>query len=187
MIRTFLLCLCLAGCGGGSAGAEPAVDFATFRQSILDTGVTPLSQVPESGTHSYTGQMALNLPFGGIPRDEYIGRFDLSMAFGGGSLGASGQVGGFTSGEGAELGGVLQFTGGALFPDAHPARDFLWRADLEGSLTKDSTVYDLSATISGDFYGAEAEGLAGLVYAGAIRQGDEIDIFDGSFAGQAAD
>lgn len=187
MIRAFLSCVCLAGCGGGSDGPAPAVDFDAFRQSILDTGVTPLSQVPDSGAHRYTGQMALNLPFGGIPAAEYIGQFDLALAVGGGSLGATGQVGGFTSGTGAALGGALQFDGGQLFPDADPARDFLWRADLGGALTKDGTVYELSATISGDFYGAEAEGLAGLVSAGAIRQGDEIDIFDGSFAGRATD
>ncbi|MDP5360765.1 MAG: hypothetical protein NWP79_01270, partial [Paracoccaceae bacterium] len=160
---------------------------ASFRQSVIDTGVTPFSQVPDSGHHRYSGQMALNLPFGSMPRAEYIGAFDLTLAVGGGSLGASGQVAGLTDGNGSDLGGALAFGGGMLMPDADPRRDFLWLADLEGDLTKDGIVYDLSAKIRGDFYGADADGLAGLVYAGAIRQGGDIDIFDGSFAGRAAD
>lgn len=189
MIRILLSCVCLAGCGGGSVsdGASLVIDFPTFRQGIIDTGVTPLSEVPDSGDHRYQGQIALNLPFGSIPAEAYVGNFTLVLAVDSGSLDATGLVSGFTSGSGAELEGALAFGRGQLFPDADPAQDFLLQADLVGDLTKDGIDYGLSARISGDFYGQNADGLAGLVYAGVIRQGDDVDVFDGSFAGQATD
>lgn len=186
MVRVFFLFVGLAGCAGGGGQTSSDVDYATLYQSIVNVGVTPFSQVPDSGDHRYTGQMVLDLPFGAIPREDYVGSFNVTFAVDGTSVGASGQVSGFSNMSGDDLGGALAFGGGMMFPDADPARDFLLMADLDGNLIKNGVTYDVSAKIQGDFYGQEADGLAGLVYAGAIRQGDDVDVFDGSFAGNAA-
>ncbi len=185
MTRVSILLLCLAGCGG-SGSTDPSVSMARFtayQQSVVDLGVTPLALVPDRGGHNYAGQMALDLPMG-APAQTFIGEFDLFVLMDGTALTASGEVGGFENAQGDVLGGSLGFSGGDIFETADPDRDFLMSADLAGQLTKDAVVYDLSARLQGDFFGNNAEGVAGVIYAGRITQGTDVDIFDGSFAGR---
>lgn len=184
MMRLVAIFLSLAGCGGGD-GATSAVtmaEFSAYRQSVVSLGVTPLSLVPDSGAHNYAGQMALDLPMGGPP-EAFIGNFDLRVLMDGTALTASGGVDDFQNATGEILGGRLAFSGGDIFETADPNRDFLMSAVLSGELTKGAVAYDLSAELQGDFFGNNAEGIAGLVYAGRIMQGGDLDIFDGSFAG----
>lgn len=184
MIRLSVILLCLAGCGG-SGGGGSAVTMATYsayHQSVVDLGVAPLSLVPDRGAQNYAGQMALDIPIG-APAETYIGNFDLSIRMDGTDLAASGGVNGFQNAAGDVLGGRLAFSGGDIFEAADPGRDFLMSADLAGQLTKDAIIYDLSAKLQGDFFGNNVEGIAGVIYAGRITQGGDLDIFDGSFAG----
>ena len=187
MIRMFVLLIGLAGCGGSSVssgGGAVMVDFDTLQDAVSSTGITPFAAIPDSGTHRYDGQMALNLPLGTTPHATYLGRFDLRLSFADASVASAGTVKAFTAVNENTLGGELVFSGGTLVPNADPNRDFVMFADLGGKLTNGATTYDLDAQVAADIYGLTADGVAGQVFSGVIRQGDDIDIFDGSFAGK---
>ncbi len=194
MLRALFLCVCLAACssGGGSPDPEPEVTYSDYYDSVLDLQVTPLSQVPDGGSYNYSGQMALNLPLDAA-KQEYIGAFDLSLDVGTSTVDATGRVSNFTDQGGDTLGGALAFSGGIMNPGADPDRDFLMYADLDGALTKDGTTFDLTAKLRADFYGPDIDAVAGVVYGGRIEHDKAtggftervVDVFDGTFAGQA--
>lgn len=185
MKRVIFLCMVLAGCGGGSGGSDAQnLDFDAFHAGVVAEGVTPISFVPTSGSHNYAGIMELNLPLGAVPQQAYQGQFNISIAFDSANVAATGQASGFTNDAGNTLSGALAFDGGTLVPSADPDRDFLMFVDIGGRLTDDGTPYDLSARVAADLYGAEANGIAGRVFAGAISDGTAVADFDGTFAGQ---
>ncbi len=184
MWRFWVLLLGLSACGGGEGGSERAevTSFSQMHDAVMAAGVTPFAQVPTGGRHSYTGMMALNLPIGGTAAAEYMGAFEISITMNGSTASASGIADGFAGADGA-LSGVLTVSGGTVFPNADPDRDFLILADLDGNLGKEGTDYALNGTIVADFYGADAAAMAGTVF-GDIAQGGNIDIFDGAFVAE---
>jgi hypothetical protein len=181
MWRFWALLFGLSACGGGGQRAT-VESFSQMHGAVTATGVTPFSQVPTSGRHIYTGMMALNLPFGGAAATEYVGALEIGIAMNGSTASASGMVDSFAEAGGA-LTGALTVSGGTLFPNADPDRNFLILANLDGNLGKGGTDYALDGTIVADFYGADAAAMAGTVF-GDISQGGNIDIFDGAFAAE---
>jgi hypothetical protein len=182
---TFILLIGLAGCGGsGASSVDRQVTFDQMHQAVVSQQITPFSQVPDGGSYLYSGQMQLNLPIGASTRAPYFGSFDMSIAVSDTTAGMTGDVGGFTGADGDALGGTLVFSGGTLLPDADPDRYYLISADIDGQLTSGGVGYDLSGRVAADFYGPDADSIAGVVF-GDITQGGNVDIFDGAFAGRA--
>ena len=183
---TFILIAGLAGCSGGG-DTEVVVDrqaeFDDLYASVVGDLITPFSLIPDSGSYLYSGQMQLNVPLGSAPKEPYFGEFDMTIAISDMSAGITGGVDGFTSVDGDTLGGRLAFSEGTLLPDADPDRYYLLTAEIDGQLTSDGVEYDLSGNVAADLYGIEADGIAGVVF-GDIIEGDNVDIFDGKFAGR---
>lgn len=186
MKRVCIVLIYLAGCSGGSGGTSQATSFADYHQSIVDLGVASAALLPDRGSLEYEGQIVLNLPLRAAAED-YQGSFTFSMDFDGADFAASGEVTGLTNDAGARLTGVLDVDGGVIFENVDPQKDYLFGADLNGTLAKDAVDYDLSAKIQGDFHGNQVEGITGIVYAGRVIDGDNVDVFDGRFAGERVD
>lgn len=188
MIRILLLVCCLAACSGGGGGgagtSAPRDAFATLQDGVTVRGVTPFATLPETGEVSYGGRVRLNLPLGGAAPALFEGDLDLRVSFGGAPDPVTGSIGNL-QGAGGVVTGSLQIGEGVLYPAARE-RDYQFTAELSGTLTQNALPHTITAQMSGDFYGPAGVGIAGVIARGAVRQGDGIDLFDGSFAAEAS-
>lgn len=186
MIRILLLVCCLAACsggGGGGAGNPASGDaFAALQDRVTAQGITPFATLPDAGDVTYGGYVRLNLPLGGAAPAGYDGDLELRVGFGGAPDPVTGSIGNLQGAAGAVT-GILQIDAGVFYPDA-PTRDYQFTADLSGTLTQNGVPHMITAEMSGDFYGPQGAGVAGVIARGAVRQGDQIDIFDGRFAAE---
>ena len=183
MKRVICVISILAGCSSGADGSD-APGFESYTAQVQGVGVTPASQTPERGEHIYQGMMQLNLPLPDTSREQYLGQMSLSIAPDISTIDVTGRATDFETDDADALSGTLEISGGTLLPDADPDRDFLWIADLSGTLADGGTDLTLGARLFGDFYGMEATGVAGEVVGGTIRTSDWDDIFDGAFAAE---
>ncbi|WP_322892090.1 MULTISPECIES: hypothetical protein [unclassified Yoonia] len=185
MIRILPLVCCLAACSGGGAGNPvPGDAFATLQDGVTVHGITPFATLPETGDVAYEGRVRLNLPLGGATPAVFEGDLDLRVSFGITPDPVTGRIGNL-HGAGGAVTGSLQIGEGVLYPAARE-RDYQFTAGLSGTLTQNALPHSITAEMSGDFYGPAGAGVAGVIARGAVRQGDEIDIFDGSFAAARA-
>jgi hypothetical protein len=153
-----------------------------LQDHVTTLGLTPFVTLPTTGTATYDGRVRLNLPLGGAAPAPYFGDLDLQVAFGASADPVTGTIGDLRGATGAVT-GALQIEGGVFFPSA-TARDYQFTADLSGTLTQNALAHGVTAEMSGDFYGQQGAGLAGVIARGVVRQGDEIDIFYGTFAAE---
>ena len=182
------LIFCLAACSGGGGGAAgnalvPADAFAALQDRVTTPGITAFASLPPTGDLSYSGLVQLNLPLGGAAAALYHGDLDLRVSFAAASDPVTGRIGNL-QGAAGEATGDLLISNGRLYPDAAAARDYQFTADLSGTLTQNAITHLVSAEMSGDFHGAQGSGVAGVIARGAVRQGDEIAVFDGRFAAE---
>lgn len=182
------LIFCLAACSGGGGGAAgnalvPADAFAALQDRVTTPGITAFASLPPTGDLTYSGLVQLNLPLGGAAAAPYHGDLDLRVRFGATPDPVTGRIGNLQGGAGAVT-GHLQISDGRFYPDAAAARDYQFTADLSGTLTQNAVAHDVTAEMSGDFHGAQGSGVAGVIARGAVRQGDEIAVFDGRFAAE---
>lgn len=188
MIRILLLVCCLAACsggGGGGAGNPASGDaFAALQDRVTAQGITPFATLPDAGDVTYGGYVRLNLPLGGAAPAGYDGDLELRVGFGGAPDPVTGSIGNL-QGAGGVVTGSLQIGEGVLYPAARE-RDYQFTAELSGTLTQNALPHTITAQMSGDFYGPAGAGIAGVIARGAVRQGDGIDLFDGSFAAEAS-
>lgn len=192
-ILSFVLCLAcgLAGCSGGGGGdvgvgagvVLPADAFFTLRDRVMVPGITPFATLPPTGEVAYTGRVRLTLPLGSAVAAPYQGDLDLRVRFGATPDPVTGRIGNLQGGAGAVT-GHLQISDGRFYPDAAAARDYQFTADLSGTLTQNAVAHDVTAEMSGDFHGPQGAGVAGVIARGAVRQGDDLRLFDGSFAAE---
>ncbi|MBQ2260473.1 MAG: hypothetical protein II336_03790 [Loktanella sp.] len=185
MIRFLALFFCLAACAGGPGAGLPdaqplGMDQLTAR--VTAAGRSYAAALPDTGTARYHGLARLNLPSAAATQ-PYQGDLALVVAFGGAADPLTGTISGL-QGPGGALTGDLQINGGTLFADAQAGRDYQFSANLAGQLGQGGQTQDLTAALSGDFYGTTGDGMAGVIYRGVIRQGDEVDVFDGVFAAE---
>jgi hypothetical protein len=180
-----IICLLLCGCGGGGGGGAgagvPADDFDGLYDQVTGGGVTPIAALPTQGSFAYSGLVRLNLPIDG-PAQAFEGTFDVTLGFDAGGTPVTGTVADLFS-DSIVLTGVLQIDSGAMNPNANPGMDYQFVAGLGGVLDNSGTLYLIDGTVAGDFYGAQWDGVAGVIF-GDITQGVNIDIFDGAFVGE---
>ncbi|WP_019956839.1 hypothetical protein [Yoonia vestfoldensis] len=186
MIRILPLFCCLAACSGAGAGGAgnpaPGDAFAALQDRVTVQGITPFATLPETGDVAYDGRVRLTLPLGGAAPSLYDGDLDLRVSFGTNPDPVTGSIGNL-QGAGGAVTGSLQIGDGVFYPIA-PERDYQFTAGLSGSLTQNAISHVITAEMSGDFYGLQGAGVAGVIARGAVRQGDEIDVFDGSFGAE---
>lgn len=190
-ILSFVLCLVfgLAGCSGGGGGdvgagnGASADGFAALRDRVTTAGITPFATLPPMGEVAYAGRVRLSLPLGGTAAAPYHGDLDLRVRFGAAPDPVTGRIGNL-QGAAGPVTGHLQISDGRIYPDAAAARDYQFTADLSGTLTQNAVAHDVTAEMSGDFHGLQGAGVAGVIARGAVRRGDDIDTFDGSFAAE---
>lgn len=186
MIRILPLVCCLAACSGGGGGGAgnpaPRDAFATLQDGVTVRGITPFATLPETGDAAYDGRVRLNLPLGAAAPALFEGDLDLRVSFGGAPDPVTGSIDNL-QGAGGAVTGSLQIGDGVLYPAARE-RDYQFTAELSGNLSQHGVAHGISAEMSGDFYGPAGAGIAGVIARGAVRQGDEIDSFDGSFAAE---
>lgn len=186
MKRILPLVWCLAACSGGGGGGAgnpaPGDAFAALQDRVTVQGITPFATLPETGDVVYDGRVRLNLPLGGAAPALYDGDLDLRMSFGTTPDPVTGSISNLQGAEGAAT-GSLQIGDGVFYPAA-PERDYQFTAELSGTLTQNAVPHVITAEMSGDFFGPAGAGVAGVIARGAVRQSDEIDIFDGSFAAE---
>ena len=186
MIRVIIICLALSACASGGGSPLPEITMDDAFASVTNPGVTPLSVLPDSGSHRYQGLMQLDLPVGTRPRTAYTGDFVMTVAISTSAVSVTGDARGFAAQDGTHLGGALSFVGGALDRTADPDLDYQLSAELEGTLTDAGTAYALRAEVWADFYGMDADGIAGVIARGSIRAGDDYNDFNGRLAGERA-
>ena len=176
----FLALVAACGGGGGAVAPAPDADFRALQDRVVAQGITDAAALPVTGAARYQGRVRLDLPLDG-PVASYYGDLRLRVAFDGTGDPVTGQISDLRGQAGA-LAGALQISAGTLYRDAAPARDYQFTADLAGPLAQSGQSYDLTGRIAGDFHGHDAAAVAGVIYQGAIRQGDVVDLFDGHFA-----
>ena len=178
----WIIVVSLAGCGSGGGGGPvlPPDDFDGLHDQITGLGVTPLANVPVQGSYAYAGRIRLNLPVAG-PAQAFEGAFEVTLGFDSGGEPVFGTVSNLVA-DTTVLTGTLQINTGSFNPLADPGQDYQFTADLGGALDDSGTIYVLDGTLAGDFYGTNAQGVAGVVF-GDITQGAVVDIFDGAFVG----
>jgi hypothetical protein len=185
MIRVLALICCLAACSGGGGGGLPPVApdaaFSALHDRVTAQGITHFAALPTEGAADYRGLVRLVLPLGSAAAAPYHGDLDLRIGFGAAADPVQGSIANLRGAAGSVT-GMLQIGDGMLYPAAAPARDYQFSAALSGTLVQNGQSHDLSGALSGDFFGTSGQGIAGVIYRGMIRHGDEIDIFDGSFA-----
>ncbi|WP_424179514.1 hypothetical protein [Yoonia sp. TsM2_T14_4] len=195
MVRFVCLGVCivfgLAACSGGGGGdvgagnGAPADGFAALRDRVTTAGITPFATLPTMGEVAYAGRVRLSLPLGGAAAARYDGDLDLRVHFGAAPDPVTGRIGNLQGGAGPVT-GHLQISDGRFYPDAATARDYQFTAELSGTLTQNAVAHDVTAEMSGDFHGPQGAGVAGVIARGAVRQGDDLQLFDGSFAAERA-
>lgn len=186
MIRFVPFICCLAACSGGGGGGSPETfdDFAILAERVTAQGVTPFATLPVMGQVAYEGLVRLNLPLVDAAPAPYDGDLDLRVSFGSAPDPVTGSIGNLR-GAGGPVTGSLEIGDGVIYPDAQ-AQDYQFTAELSGNLTQNGTDHAITAEMSGDFYGPQGAGIAGVIARGAVRQGDVIDVFDGAFAAERA-
>jgi len=187
MVRCGVLLCCLAACSGGSGGPAPAVNpadaFDALHGRVTGQNVSDFTDIPATGTAEYRGLARLDLPLAGAAATAHYGDLGLHVAFGAAADPVTGSISNLR-GAGGGLAGSLQIGNGVLYLGADPAIDYQFSAGLSGTLGQGGQVYDLTGQIAGDFYGPDASGITGVIYQGAIRLGDGIDLFDGAFVAE---
>ncbi|MBR2655979.1 MAG: hypothetical protein IKD58_05740 [Loktanella sp.] len=188
MVRCGALLCCLAACSGGSdrpaaPSGDPADAFGAMHARVTGQNISDFMDTPATGTAEYRGLVRLDLPFAGAAATAHYGDLGLHVAFGAAADSVTGSISNL-QGAGGGLAGDLQIGNGVLYLGADPAIDYQFSAGLTGTLSQGGQFYDLTGQIAGDFYGPDASGIAGVVYQGAIRQGDGIDLFDGAFVAE---
>lgn len=185
-------CLCLflgpvlAGCSGGSDGGSGVNGFAAHDALLADIGamnVTPADQLPPSGSVAYAGSAVLNLPMQGATV-VYLGDLTISVDFDSGPAAMGGSLSGLRTADGDRLDGTLTIADATFDPNADPDIDYQFRANVDGTLSRDTTDYLLDGSLAGDYRGPDAAAMAGVIF-GDVDTGTAVDIFDGSFAARA--
>ncbi|MEJ6401626.1 hypothetical protein [Yoonia sp. 2307UL14-13] len=170
-----------SACGGGSGVGADAPDYRDRLDGVQAMFATPAAALPTTGRLTYTGQMQIDLALpGGV--GPYLGDAHMAFDFDSRDAAVTGTVDGFRHGADT-LSGALTISEGRIYPDADPIRDYQFEAEFSGSLSAATENYRLSGEVYGDFKGAEAEAVNGVV-AGTMRSDtDEVTLFDGSFFG----
>lgn len=190
MIRCIAIMFCLAACAGGpKAGlpeAAPPLGFDALRAQVIAQGPAFAAALPASGTAVYHGKAQLDLPLDLTTPQPYQGDLTVNVTFGGAADPLTGTITGL-QGPAGNLAGQLTISDGTLVADARTARDYQFDARLAGTLVQGAQSNDIAARIAGDFYGTSGTAMAGVIYSGVLRQGNENDIFDGAFVAQKQD
>jgi hypothetical protein len=182
MRKYWIIFSVLSACGGGGSGDEATlVGFDGLHDQVTGLGVTPVAELPTQGSAAYAGLIELHLPIDGAAQ-TFQGAFDVAVEFAAGGTPVTGTVSDLAS-DAITLSGTLDIGNGGMNLNAVPDLDYQFTADIGGALAEGETTYVLDGTIAGDFYGAQWDGIAGVVF-GDITQGGNVDVFDGTFVGE---
>lgn len=172
----------LSGCSGGGS---------TTSRSTLSSGDEPdpgpidPQFLPTAGTASYTGFISLNLPSTpepGSQKTAFSGDLDLAVDFGTATGVLRGVADGFRGASGNSVTGRLFIEDGLVERTGSAQTDYNFDAQISGTLDGDGLQSSvLAGRISGDFLGADQDGVSGAVY-GDVTTHLGIDVFDGAFA-----
>lgn len=175
----------LGACGGGSAGVGAGVganaDFgATFssfaemeaRGEILgdryeDSDLTPVNDMPTSGSATYTGLAAFGVgnAFEFDDDDATVGaEARISANFGRGVV--SGELTNFQANDGTAISGHADITDGVIV-------DNVFAADVAGNISSAVQSGRLEGDLMGGFLGADAQAAGGIF---------EVDLIEGNGA-----
>ncbi len=173
--RTCLLLPLLAGglaaCAPAGTGTEldsfAGIDAygADLQGVVIGLDFSDPATLPAAGSAEYRGVIGLDSDLVvNEPGETYDMAGELRLVAGFATDSIDGTATNFYSPREEAIGGTLEVGFGAIVRDADPATDDGFEADIEGRLEyPDGDRLDLSADLSGDFYGSGASHVAGEV------------------------
>ena len=135
--------------------------------------------LPVSGSASYGGVMQATVETGGNLTD-LAGTLDMVVDFP--TSAVSGGVSGIYYGDGQAYSGALTLANGALDRGADTALDYIFGADLAGTLSGAGDAIAVSAYLAGDFHGASQQAVAGAITGSATSDAGTGLVYGGFIA-----
>ncbi|WP_342071672.1 hypothetical protein [Yoonia algicola] len=179
----------LTACGGSGGGQEVVTQIddmnaavgtllATYRADDL----TPLEQLPPSGTSTYRGYLSTQYgPTSGANAPRLVGAMEIQVSFDSPPEMVTGSAYDFIDEESARLDGTLTLSGGTLTA-VDQSLDATFRFEGEGNLTDASgNTLDVQLAFSGDFLGEEAAAIGGDVDGSVVLNGAAPEDLAGFF------
>ena len=190
----FVLVACLSilsGCGSSSITSDP--DLTAFdrvnssatqiRARFPDNQLTPIASVPMHGSGQYEGFVTVTLA-GQTNTKALAGVMSARVTFDA-HPSITGTAHSFADQRGAPITGQIALAGGKLNRNKDyspsPRFEFSGKGNLEN--IQEQTIH-IRATFDGDFFGSNAEALAGKAYGNATIDQRAV-LFDGSFIMEA--
>lgn len=167
-----------SGVTGGLNGDDIAyADERADYQALLTRypggagSLTPIANIPFSGTAQYEGNAAINLPTAG-GTTSLVGDSEMNVNFATDTF--TGRMNDFYGTEGGapatHYAGQLNMTGGTL----NVTRGFVLQSGLNGSLTNGSDVLTVNGTLGGNFHEGGLPGAADGVVANLASGGSFV-------------
>ena len=178
--------LAVAGCGassGGGAAPDRSAKAILLAEKLAAENISEPATLPTTGSARYEGFMTARLPLGPESRRvDYLGDLYLDVDFAADQNQLSGSASGFAHNDN-RLEGALSITGGDLFRETDPDKNYTFTGEIDGTLSRGASDFVVDADLTGEFRGRNQDGVSGIVY-GDITGPQGQDIFDGSFSAE---
>jgi len=177
-VTTFAL---LTACGGSS---EPlsflslAETGAGLAEEVATIPYTDPSTLPTSDSATYGGAMLLDV----VELGTAVGQMTLTANFKNSTV--SGNVRNIFTADEEAMSGSLDIANSPIDRTADIVNFYTYEASLTGELTDSNGIYDVDATMLGDFTGTDHRYVEGIVVGGVEFEGEDYDILNGEFYGE---
>ena len=183
----------LSACGGATTASNPVLEIPanprsnllSFESNLADEVAATSFTIPvvalAVGSATYNGVLTGTINHGHRLATDLAGELSITTEFSASSRAISGEVKNFVDSEGQDIDGLLNLQNGLLDASVNPNVDHTISGDLVGTIAIDgSENFDVSLDVEGDFFGANAQLVAGGV-AGIVWNESEISTMSGRF------